>query len=161
MSEAEEVRDGQIELIKHLSSEITTQAEYLGTLRARMGLTFIVGPFVVFGSFLLATKGVQLQPFFWEGHLTSIFVASGSYLALGLYAAMLDKQVTDQCDRWRRTIFKLSKNQDVGEGDVLFRHRTFFAYMIGWLLTFIAFTSIVWLLFSILPQGGGSATPKG
>jgi len=73
---------------------------------------------------------------------------------------MLDKQVTDQCDRWRRTILKLSSDRDVGEAEVLFRNRTFFAYMIGWFLTFIAFVSIVRPLFLILPQGGASAAPR-
>ena len=45
------------EIIKHLSSEITTQVTYLSTLRSRVALTMLVGPFVVFGSFLFATKG--------------------------------------------------------------------------------------------------------
>jgi hypothetical protein len=87
LSQVEGLTDGQVEFIKHLSSEIATQSEYLGTLRARMGLTFILGPFVVFGSFLIAAKGVQFPPKFWSDHLPLVFIASLSYLMLGLYDA--------------------------------------------------------------------------
>jgi hypothetical protein len=161
VSETDSIKAGNSELIKHLSSEIATQSEYLGTLRARMGLTFVVGPFVVFGSFLLATKSAQTLPQFSKAQLPAAIVAASSYILLGLYAAMLDAQVTDQCDRWRRAIIKLSNNEPAVERDVLFRHHTYIAYIIGWVLTFSAFVSIVWLLSSMLSQAASIPTPKG
>ena len=39
----------RVELIKHLSAEITTHAEWLATLRSRMGFTILVGPFWFLG----------------------------------------------------------------------------------------------------------------
>lgn len=44
-----------LEIVKHLSCEITKHSEYLATLRSRVFFSVLVGPFVVFGTFLLAT----------------------------------------------------------------------------------------------------------
>jgi hypothetical protein len=150
MSDENTVSDAEIEIIKHLSSEITTQATYLVTLRSRVFFTILVGPFVVFGSFLLATKDAAISPHFGEKQLKVALIAAGAYLALGLFGAVLDKQVTDQCDRWRNTILKLSKHESLDANrDLLFKHRTFWAYFIVWFLTLAAFISIGGLIFLI------------
>ena len=154
---AEEIN---VEIIKHLSSEIVAQSEYLSILRSRVALTVLVGPFVVFGSFLLATKGAQLSSQLSKLQLIAGGVAAAAYIALGGYGAFLDGQITDQCDRWRHAMLKISNNQNVVEADLLFPHRTLIGYMIGWFLVRIAFTSIAGLLFLMLPAlPAGVAAP--
>jgi hypothetical protein len=156
MAEANGVGPSQVEIIKHLSSEIATQSEHVATLRSRISFTILVGPFVVFGSFLLATKGAQIPPQLWKLQLVAGSIASAAYLALGWYGSLLDRQLTDQCDRWRRAILKVSNNQSLVESDLLFPHRNFIAYMIAWVLILIAFVSIAWLLLLMLPSGGAT-----
>jgi hypothetical protein len=160
VADANSVGASQAEIIKHLSSEIATHSEYLAMLRSRVALTILIGPFVVFGSFLLATKGGQISPQVGNPQLIAGGVASAAYLALGWYGARLDRQVTDQCDKWRRAILKVSNNQSLVEDDLLFKHRSFIAYMTGWVLILIAFISFASLLFSMLLPGAGGATPK-
>ncbi|HUN86626.1 MAG TPA: hypothetical protein VMU48_19760 [Terracidiphilus sp.] len=146
-------QDSRIEIIKHLSSEIKTQSAYLSTLRSRVALTILVGPFVVFGSFLVAIKGAQISPHFGEHQRIYAALAIGFYLAMGLYGALLDGQVTKQCDEWRGTIVKLAKNHSVGDNDLKFKykHYPYIAYMIGWICILGAFISIALLLASLLP----------
>ena len=150
----------QAEIIRHLSSEISTQSEYLTTLRSRVAFTILIGPFVVFGSFLLATKGAQAPSQLWKLQLAAAVVASTAYLAMGWYGSRLDRHVTEQCDRWRRAILKVSNNERLGEDDLLFQHRNFIAYMTGIVLMLIAFASIALILFLMLPQGSVGGTPK-
>src|ERR1039458_4777190 len=107
--------NSQVEVIEHLSSEIAAQTDYLAQLRSRVALTILIGPFVVFGSFLVATKGIQVPLHLGKLQLTVGVLASAAYLALGWYGALLDRQVTNQCDRWRCSILKISVSKALKE----------------------------------------------
>jgi len=139
------------EIIKHLSSEIKAHSEYLKTLRSQVAFTILVGPFVVLGSFLVATKGAPITAPFRKTQLALAVVGATAYLALGLYGSKLDGHVTEQCDRWRCAIFKLSKGEPLTKEDFVFEHHLVGGYMWGFALVLIAFVSIAAFFVLMLP----------
>ncbi len=83
------------------------------TFRARIAFTVLIGPFVILGTFLIATEGrlKSIESFrlsFW----LAAAGASGAYILLGVYGGLLDRRVMRQCDTWRRLLVKLSGNKD-------------------------------------------------
>src|ERR1035437_703907 len=74
------------EVIKHLSSEIGKQSDYVVTLRSRMAFTILLGPFVVVGSVLIAIKGpLHFHPLHGFSNYFAIGMAALSYLCMAYY----------------------------------------------------------------------------
>ena len=136
--------------IEHLSRDIANHTTYLMTLRSRMAFTVLIGPFVLLGSFLIATKGIVAANSFGTDTALAIVIACLCYLLLGVYGAMLDKHVTRQCNIWRRQIDSLRKDRPEKIGDIGFEHKPIRAYLTGMVLLLLSFVSIVYLLKTLL-----------
>ena len=141
--------------IEHLSRDIATHASYLMTFRSRVAFTILIGPFVLLGSFLIATKGTVPASRLGVDAIVAIVIACLCYLALGVYGAMLDKHVTGQCNIWRRQIDSLRKDSPEEIDEIGFEHKQFRAYLTGLGLVLLAFLSIVYFLKTLLVSNTG------
>lgn len=142
-------------LLEHLGNEITNHTAYLLMFRSRIAFTILIGPFLVMGSFLIATKGVIEVN---ELNRISIVVAGAiaclCYLGLGWYGSLLDKHVTTKCNDWRRLIYKLQKGSPIEEKDLVFEHKKqTLAYLTGLVLVLGAFIATTLVFFSLLAKG--------
>lgn len=156
MSEGEQIPEGvRCEVIKHISAEITTHAEFLNTLRSRMGFTVLVGPFLVLGSVLIGTKSLPTSlawppTHMWQWALLAL--AFTCYLGLGWYGGRIDKNVTKICNGWRSTLLPLASGQSVLQQQSLeFPLRDIVgAYLLGYALGLGAFLGMTAFLLSML-----------
>lgn len=138
-------------LIDHLSQDIATHTSYLASFRSRVAFTILIGPFVLLGSFLIATKGeipaVHLGLYDWA----AIVVTCLCYLTLGVYGATLDKHVVQQCNTWRTQIELLHEDSSNKIGDIRFEHKNqVIAYFTALALVLVAFVAIVYVLITLL-----------
>ncbi len=97
--------------IEHLTKEIETVAANVMTFRTRMGFTVLVGPFIVMGSVLIATKGEVAKPTVDLLFFASAIVAVASYVGMAEWGARFDKNMSKKCDAWRLAIMELSRNK--------------------------------------------------
>jgi hypothetical protein len=96
--------DLEREVLQHLSREITTNAQLMMTFRSRIAYTVWIGPFVVVGAYLLATKERPTSPH-WDGlGIASILLAVVFFAALAWVLADVEKHTWDQCNKWREKI---------------------------------------------------------
>ena len=136
--------------IEHLSSEIAEHTRFLSTFRSRMAFTILIGPFVFLGSVLFATRGTFAIGSIGAGPIAAIVIACLCYVSLAAYGAMLDNQVTRQCNIWRRQIDLVRKGNQEKIADIGFEYKPFTAYLIGLGLVLFGFLSIVYLLITLL-----------
>lgn len=140
------------ERIEHLAKEIETVTIIQMTFRTRMGFTVLVGPFIVMGSVLLATKGKVTAPTLDVWFVGSAILAVVSYLGLAWYGAKLDKLMSKKCNEWRAAILDLCKDIEPANDKIMFpQERTLAAYWLAFALVLIAFLSIAYCLFRVLP----------
>lgn len=138
-------------LIEHLSQDITTHTSYLASFRSRVAFTVLIGPLVLLGSFLIATKGEIPAVSLGLYDYGAIVVACLCYLILGVYGATLDKHVIQQCNTWRTQIESLRQDSSSKIGDISFEHKNqVTAYLTGLVLVLVAFLAIVYLLKTLL-----------
>ena len=81
MAEIDERAGLRAEVIKHLSSEIQNQSQYLMTFRSRIAFTVLVGPFIVLGSVLVAAKTTAANPWDWFDTILCILLSIISLLS--------------------------------------------------------------------------------
>lgn len=124
----------------------------LMTFRTRIGFSVLLGPFIVMGSVLIATEGRLVRPTLDWYFGTAVCAAAMAYFGLGVYGAMLDKQMTRQCDRWRKAIIAISQDTEPSLDLMLFRHHNQAAYFIGFMLHLIAFLSLAYCISQLLPN---------
>lgn len=133
-------------LIQHLSAEITSYTAYLAVFRSRIAFAVLVGPFVLLGSFVVATRGAGVITL-----TRPVIIATGigslCYVALGVYGGLLDSHITRQCDLWRQQIVKISRGEEIHEAAVAFAHRGTRACVLGITLFLAAFLSIAYAIF--------------
>ncbi|GEM_PF-2613934 len=114
----------QKELIEHLSREIQSYTKAMMDFRSRINFTLYVGPFVLMGSYLIATRDSSFCivwdtfTIFWSIFLGII------WLLLGLTGSILEEHIWDKCNEWRRLIFQLQSNNPVvlTQEDLIFEH---------------------------------------
>jgi hypothetical protein len=104
----------RVELIKHLSAEITSSMDFLHTFRSRMAFSVLIGPFLILGSFAVAAAKVSVP--LPKGNLPWSWVLDAlcCYLLLGFFGAKLDQFLTKQCDYLRRTLLSVAKDEPLG-----------------------------------------------
>jgi hypothetical protein len=100
------------ELIHILSEEINSNTKLVYAFRNRVSFAAWIGPFIVLGSFIVATgKALPLQVTNWWGVGIALFFIVFCYLALMPYiGAGIERQVWEQCDRLRAMIVHLYNN---------------------------------------------------
>jgi hypothetical protein len=144
------------EVIKHLSSEIASEVQYIASLRSRLMFTVLTGPFIVVGSVLVALRGPLV---FTESHTKlirwGIAGAFASYLGLAAYGALLDNHHTQLCNKWRRGIASLLQGKDPDEDTLKVKNHVWWGYMGGFALMIAAFVSLVILIMQLVPTPHG------
>lgn len=147
----EDVASLRNEIIKYLSGEIESHSEYLMTFRSRIAFTVLIGPFVILGYVLVVSKPTATNYVGQEVALAFGAVAV-SYLILGFCTSRLDQHCTDQCNKLRRAIIKVSAGKNLDETDLLIRDPVVWPYMAAFSSVIVAFFCIGWLLLALLPR---------
>jgi hypothetical protein len=153
----------RVELIKHLSAEITSGADFLHTFRSRMAFNVLLGPFLVLGSIVVAATKITIfwpKGFWpWFGLSMAIF----SYIALGFFGFMLDRYLTWQNDFLRCRLLFVAKNRPLGKIRFRFpkklRWRHWLAYIPGFAIVILAFTGIAIFFLALVTQGESAPQP--
>jgi hypothetical protein len=107
------------EMIEYLSLEISTILNNVISLRTKFSLTLGLGPFIIIGSFLIATGG-EINGFV-EGEFP-IYFAIGiaiCYLVILILASILDNHYAKHADNLRMTILKVSNDVEIELKDVI------------------------------------------
>lgn len=152
MAQNEDAASLRSEVVKHLSREIETHSQYLTVFRSRIAFTVLVGPFVILGYLLVTSKPTGASH--WDHLQTWLCVAVGVlYLALGFCGSRLDQHGTDQCNKWRRAILKISEGNDVDEKDILISDPLLWPYMATFSVILLVAFFAGWLLLTLLPRG--------
>jgi hypothetical protein len=115
-----------------------------------MAFGVLIGPFALFGSALVATKGKFITP---SGCLpwSALAVAVLSYLGLGYYGATLDEHATLQCDVWRRALLSVATGEPIANIHLEFHHAQRHAYLVGFSLLLGALGGIAIFILEALP----------
>jgi hypothetical protein len=138
------------ERIQHLDKEIETVMHNLMSFRTRIGFVVLFGPFIVFSSVLFATSGKLKMPSSGFLFTLGVFFAIAAYLTMAYIAFRIDQHMTVQCDRWRKAIVKISKEEEPDENDLVFTHSSWRVYLFMFPLSLIAFISIAYCILQIL-----------
>jgi hypothetical protein len=136
------------QLIEYLSKEIETHTNSLTTFRSQVNLTVFVGPFVLLGSVVVASKGLPTGLTFdvWTG--LALGGLGLSYLVMGFICARIEKHVWIQCNHWRRLIARTVQSApvDLPEEQLVFRETLLSAYFTVYAAMLVAFVSAVFLV---------------
>ena len=150
-------------LIDHLSREIKTNTNNLMTFRSRVNLSVFLGPFVLLGSLLIATKGVPRVMAF-DRLTVAAYVGLGiSYFVMGWACARIEAHMWRQCNAWRRLIARVTSDSTtkISEADLTFDEiytRTFLGrrvsslklgYLVVYLAMILAFVSAMRIVSQI------------
>lgn len=134
------------EILDHLSKEIITNTEQLMTFRTRVAFTPWIGPFVVVGAYLVATKETPISPH-WDalgGGLLAI--AAFLFVGLGWVLAEVERHTWDQCNKWRNLIARLHAGLEkpLQPEDLRFEHSVRLGYCLAALLILMIFFTVIW-----------------
>lgn len=138
------------EFIEHLSRDIASHTSFLMTFRSRMAFTILIGPFILLGSFLIATQANDPVISIETDETWAIVIACVCYMGLGVYGAVLDMIVTRQCDIWRNQIESLHTESTKGNEDIGYQYMLMWSYVCGMALALMSFLSIAYFVNSVL-----------
>jgi hypothetical protein len=147
----------QNKIIEHLTKEIEVLTSTVMSFRTRVAFTVWVGPYILLGSLIIATKANFVLSS--NRPLLLLFVsivAVSIYLSLGWAAGMVEQQAWKQCNKWRRAISMLG-NCDINNSERLYEEISFSgiedkikrAYMIVFILILFSFLSIAYITANI------------
>jgi hypothetical protein len=98
----------KITLVEHLSAEIVSLTEFQTSHRVNMSFSVLVGPFIVLGTFLMATRGKLSNTI--KGH-SSIWYAVGVavivYIGFACYGAAIERMTLDRSNSLRLDIARI------------------------------------------------------
>ncbi len=123
-----------------------------------MGFTLLVGPFVMLGTFLVATKD-GIGKLEWRDDYSCLaYSAAGAYISFAIWGAIFDSYLTNACSKGRRLVLDVAKENDA----VVIGHEypsfpkiivaCFVAYMTGFIILLWAFASVAILVWKLLTQ---------
>jgi len=142
----------EAEIINHLTKEIETQINNMMTFRTRANLTIYIGPFVILGSYVIATKGELGDVNPNAVAYVSMIALGVCFILLGTCSALIERQSWHQCNRWRELI---AESQAATPPDMrtdsrfVYKEHLLKSYLVVYALLFIAFISVLILLFNI------------
>ncbi len=96
------------ELLDHLSKEILSQSDHIMAFRTKVSFIVWLGPFIVVGAILVATK--QVPTSFNPGHLgwACIILAAAFYFVLEEVLASIEIHMWDQGNKWRTLVVQIN-----------------------------------------------------
>jgi len=109
------------DLVIHLSKDITTLSTNITAFRVKIAFFFLVGPFLVLGSLLVATGGkVSLNPDYPNWKIAVwIFVMGLIYFGLAFIGGLIERHAWDQCNQWRKAILGICQADDPTLADLV------------------------------------------
>ncbi len=144
----------RIELVRHLSAEVTSNISFLHTLRSRMAFNVLLGPFLVLGSFVVAATKTNIS---WPKGASAwvwLCLALLCYFGLGVYGYFLDRYLTGQCDFVRNTLLSIVKDRPLAEISLDFpkelKWNHGLAYLPGFAIVLLAFAGLTVFFLQIL-----------
>lgn len=148
-------------IIQHLSKEIETHTNSITVFRSRVHLSVYLGPFVVFGYFVVTAKGLPASWTIDTLTWVAIVVVCVCFLALGLFCASVEEHTWNQCNRWRMLIARLQKVDPplLGDNDLVFNQTLKSAYLIAFLLLLLSLFGTIIILARLSPAGASGGTP--
>jgi hypothetical protein len=139
----------RVEPIKHLSGEVNTHTKMIFDWRARGAFYWLVGPFVVISSLVIVTKQVPtLHGLDWQGKVAAVF-AGLCFLGMAYLGGRMEAHLTDQCNRWRRTILRLTSHETgplKGSDVIMEKQSVILAYLISHGLLLATFTCSIYIV---------------
>src|SRR5436853_7347867 len=100
--EEREFQNTSKEVIQHLCKEIEITTNNLMIYRSKISLAIFLGPYIILGSVIVATKGLSVT-FNWNlWVIILMFVQGACFLAFAYTNAAIEQHGWDQCHRWRR-----------------------------------------------------------
>jgi hypothetical protein len=135
----------QEKIIEHISNEIQKVIETTMTLRTRIAFIAWIGPFILLGSLLVATKGLFRIPAGDPVFRAAVAATCLCYLLLGYIAARLEQEARDRCNNLRQKLVRYSKLQsvnDLNDTDLDHQARLIPAYMWAFTVILIGFLSV-------------------
>jgi len=139
-------------LIEHLSREIETHSKLLLDWRTRAAFYWLLGPFVVIGSLLIASRGIPSLSFAEPIVVIASVVAALSFLTMGFIGAKLEEHIWNQCNKWRRSMARLMNDRlhKIGNADLEFDHQIKRAYMLAHGVLLVALIAILTILSRVV-----------
>lgn len=141
----------RVKMVEHLSAEIVSLTGFQTSHRTRMGFTVLIGPFIVLGSFLIATDGSipsrDIDVWDWLAGI----LAALAYVGFAFHGAAIDQRTLDQCNEWRRDIAGIWSDESPSEKTPLLPAPAVYDviywpyYLIGAALMLLAFLPITFI----------------
>lgn len=135
-------------IIQYLSKEIETHTNNLMVFRTRANLAVYLGPFVVFGYLIVATRSFSISvppdPVTWA----AVVLLCLCFLALGWTCGKVEEHTWDQCNRWRVIIAQLQKRPPplLEDDRFVFKNRLMRAYMFAFFLLLLSLITIMTII---------------
>jgi hypothetical protein len=149
------------ELIKHLSDEIVNITQTTITFRTKIAFFTWVGPFIILGALVVATKGSFAMPLNCLTILM-IIVIGGCYLGISYVCSRIEQHSWDLCNQYRSVIFRVSKGdniKNINKNELAAKNEDYpQTYMIAYVLIFISAVCITILLVNLSPKNQNGKT---
>src|SRR5712692_8143636 len=119
--------------------------------RTRANLSVFLGPFVILGYLLIATKGFSVS---WRPDIltkVATFVLFACFIGMGFVSGQIEDSIRNQCNRWRAVIARLQKEQSptLQDADLLYNGNYTFGYLIVYFLLAISFASVIVIILHL------------
>lgn len=142
-------------LIEQLSKEVQASADSIMSLRTRTAFTIWVGPYVVLGSVVVATKGGFTLNIANSTFQLGIVAAVGCYLALGYAAGRIEKYALERSNQYRTCIIDLATTGKMNSAlylDTLLPSMIVRSYHFVFLALLVCFFGVALLVSAIQPK---------
>jgi hypothetical protein len=100
-------------VIEQLAKEIQAAADSVLSLRTRTAFTIWIGPYVVLGSIVVATKGGFTLDVHSRLFPIGLVIAVGCYLVLGYLAGRIERFSLERSNQWRKCIIAVAETGTV------------------------------------------------
>lgn len=142
-------------VIEQLSKEIQAAADSVMSLRTRTAFTIWIGPYVVLGSIVVATKGgFTLDVHSWPFPL-GLVIAVLFYLVLGYLAGRIEKFSLYRSNQWRKCIIEVATTGKIDPTlflDEELPSRIVSSYMLVFVVLLACFFGVATLVSTIQPK---------
>ncbi len=133
--------------IVYLSKEIETVTTSLMTFRTRISFTVLLGPFIVMGSVLFATRGAFVPPESFPEFIKAAYWAGSLFCLFGFWGGFYDNYMCHLCRKYRNEI----KEEDPPEYVCWQLFLDLFAYVSGCVLVLVVLSATIICLSHVLP----------
>ncbi len=116
----EEDKDYIADVIEHLSRDIISISDSMMTFRTRIAFFIWTGPFIVLGSYVIATGATVPSLFSTPPKWLSAYLAGAAYLLLHVVGAKIERQGQNTCNKLRKAIMVIADERSLKslrEGD--------------------------------------------